>query len=121
MKRLENAGFEWNVRKTFDERFDDLWRLKQSMGTIMRLKHGQETINTILWEGGAATSDGPTKLSKREEYRELNYPKQTSNVLRKLVLNGVSKHISIKIDYFYSIGLFITFLLHCWFCHFVFY
>ena len=41
------------VQKTFDERFKDLCRLKQSLGVAMRLEHGQETIRTFLWGFGA--------------------------------------------------------------------
>jgi hypothetical protein len=32
MKRLENAGFEWNLCKTFDERFKDLMAFKAEFG-----------------------------------------------------------------------------------------
>jgi hypothetical protein len=32
MKRLENAGFEWNLNKTFDERFKDLKAFKAKFG-----------------------------------------------------------------------------------------
>jgi hypothetical protein len=32
MKRLENAGFEWNLFKTFDERFKDLMAFKAEFG-----------------------------------------------------------------------------------------
>jgi hypothetical protein len=32
MKRLENAGFEWNLCKTFDERFKDLKAFKAEFG-----------------------------------------------------------------------------------------
>jgi hypothetical protein len=32
MKRLENAGFEWNLRNTFDERFKDLIAFKSKFG-----------------------------------------------------------------------------------------
>jgi hypothetical protein len=32
MKRLENAGFEWNIFKTFDERFKDLMVFKAEFG-----------------------------------------------------------------------------------------
>jgi len=32
MKRLENAGFEWNLLKTFDERFKDLMAFKAEFG-----------------------------------------------------------------------------------------
>jgi hypothetical protein len=32
MKRLENAGFEWNLRTTFDERFKDLMAFKAKFG-----------------------------------------------------------------------------------------
>jgi hypothetical protein len=32
MKRLENAGFEWNFSKTFDERFKDLMVFKAKFG-----------------------------------------------------------------------------------------
>jgi len=32
MKRLENAGFEWNLYKTFDERFKDLLAFKAKFG-----------------------------------------------------------------------------------------
>jgi hypothetical protein len=32
MKRLENAGFEWNIYKTFDERFNDLKAFKAKFG-----------------------------------------------------------------------------------------
>ncbi len=32
MKRLENAGFEWNLCKTFDERFKDLMAFKAKFG-----------------------------------------------------------------------------------------
>ena len=32
MKRLENAGFEWILCKTFDERFKDLMAFKSEFG-----------------------------------------------------------------------------------------
>jgi hypothetical protein len=32
MKRLENAGFEWNIRNTFDQRFNDLMAFKAKFG-----------------------------------------------------------------------------------------
>jgi hypothetical protein len=32
MKRLENAGFEWNLHKTFDQRFKDLMAFKAKFG-----------------------------------------------------------------------------------------
>jgi hypothetical protein len=32
MKRLENAGFEWNIYKTFDDRFNDLMVFKAEFG-----------------------------------------------------------------------------------------
>jgi hypothetical protein len=32
MKRLENAGFEWKLLKTFDDRFNDLVAFKAKFG-----------------------------------------------------------------------------------------
>jgi len=80
------------------------WRSKLSM-----LPHGQETISTLLWDCGAAASDGLIKLSKREEYRNiLDYPRLTFSALRKPVLSGVSNDISIKIDNLYSIAYYFS-------------
>jgi len=54
------------------------WRSKQSMGTVMCLSRGQETISTFLWGCGAAASDDLRTLLKREEYRHIDYPRLTS-------------------------------------------
>jgi hypothetical protein len=63
------------------------------MGTVMCLPHGPDTIITFLWEGGAATSDGLTKLSKeREDYRNIDYPRLTFSALRTQDLSGTNEH-----------------------------
>jgi hypothetical protein len=41
-----------------------LWRSKQSLGSVICLKHSQVTINTLLWDNGAVIRGGLTKLSK---------------------------------------------------------
>ena len=57
IKHLENAGFEWVLRKTgtltFDERFKDLMTFKKRLGTSMCLYQNQETISIFLREDGA--------------------------------------------------------------------
>ena len=54
-----------------------LWRSKQSLDTAMCLKQTQETISTILWGYGAVISGVLIRLSKREEFRYVNFPKLT--------------------------------------------
>jgi hypothetical protein len=54
-----------------------LWRSKQSLDTAMCLKQTQETISTILWGYGAVISGVLIRLSKREEFRDVNFPKLT--------------------------------------------
>ena len=68
---------------------------KQSLGTTaMCLSLGQITISTLLWGNGAVISDGLTKLSKREDYRDLNYQKLILSVLRMQDLNGIfTRHL----------------------------
>ena len=59
-----------------------LWHLKQSLVALMCLpQHGQEPINTVLWENGAVMRGCLTMLSKREECRIVNYSRQTFSAL----------------------------------------
>jgi hypothetical protein len=51
------------------------------------------------------------RLSKREECRDVNFPSLKLSALRKVVLSGISNDNSIKIDYVYSIGLFLFFFM----------
>jgi hypothetical protein len=66
-----------------------LWHLKQSVGTAMWLEQTQETINTILWGIGAIILGNATKLSKREEYRNIDCPRLTLSALRMQDLSGI--------------------------------
>ena len=74
------------------------WHSKQSLGTAMCLQYGQETMSTFLWGVGAIIWGGHIKLSKREECREVNYPKLILGALRKLVLSGVSDKLN-RLEY----------------------
>ena len=81
------------------------WRSKQSLGTATCLHHSQVAISTLLWGYGAMISDGLTKLSKREERRDVNYPKQTlTSALRIQDSSGVSDNMNTFINYLYSMG-----------------
>ena len=81
------------------------WRSKQSLGTATCLHHSQVAISTLLWGYGAMISDGLTKLSKREERRDVNYPKQTlTSALRIQDSSGVSDKMNTFINYLYSMG-----------------
>ena len=72
----------------------------------------QERISTLLWENGAMISEGLIRLSIREECRDVNFPKLTFSVLRKLVFTGIKyNNIIILIDHLYSIGLLLFFFI----------
>ena len=86
IKHLENAGFEWVLRKTgtltFDERFKDLMTFKKRLGTSMCLYQNQETISIFLWEDGAMMIERHMKSRKREGYRNtMSFPKVTLSAL----------------------------------------
>ena len=87
------------------------WRSKQSLVTATCLKHSQETISTILWGRGAMKWGSLTKILKREECRDVNFPSLTLSALRKQDLSGISNDNSMKIDYVYFIGLFLFFFM----------
>jgi hypothetical protein len=55
MKRLENAGFEWNLSKNvpFDERLKDLMAFKAEFGHCNVPLTRSRKIRTILWVYGA--------------------------------------------------------------------
>ena len=57
-------------------------------------------------------SEGLIRLSIREECRDVNFPKLTFSVLRKLVFTGIKyNNIIILIDHLYSIGLLLFFFI----------
>jgi len=59
MKRLENAGFEWNARKTFDQRFKDLMAFKATFGhcNVPRTKsNNNKHLSLGMWCSHVRTS-----------------------------------------------------------------
>ena len=92
-RRLENAGFEWNLCKKFDNHFKDLMAFKAKFGHCnVPCTQSSNNKHTSLgrWCSDMrffykTIKDGGIPLSY-----SINYQKLTFSVLRKLVLSGVS-------------------------------
>ena len=76
IKRLENAGFQWSLYKTFDERLEDLMAFKSEYAGHCNVPT-TNSRNKKQYSLGFWCNTMRKSYKKREEYRNIDCPKLT--------------------------------------------